>query len=300
MRVVTYYSYKGGVGRTLAAANFAVYLAKRGQRVVLIDFDLDAPGLDCKFEDLVLPDGQLGLLDYILTFQRDNSIPDTLEAFTVQVHAEADAYTGSLTLMPAGNYLSSDYPTDLDELDWRKLFSTERNGVGFFQDLRGRLAEEFDADFIVVDSRSGIGEIAGVCTQQLADEVVMFTSLSRESIKLTKVVAAGIRDSAVAKELGKTVDVKVVIARVPKPDDLPAMKDRWLPEFGVEDDHLFFQFHSHELASEEYLSSRRPKPRRGVDAELHPTLRWAEPGVGRRQHQGRREERVGLCATPAA
>jgi hypothetical protein len=41
MRVITFYSYKGGVGRTLAAANFALYLAKLGQRTVVIDFDLE-------------------------------------------------------------------------------------------------------------------------------------------------------------------------------------------------------------------------------------------------------------------
>ena len=48
---VTFYSYKGGVGRTMALANVAAILAKQGRRVLLIDFDLEAPGLDA-FEDL--------------------------------------------------------------------------------------------------------------------------------------------------------------------------------------------------------------------------------------------------------
>ena len=78
MKTITFFSYKGGVGRTLAAANFAVYLAKFGLKVAIMDFDLDAPGIDSKFGDFTLPKGRLGLIDYILRFQRDGSAPGPL------------------------------------------------------------------------------------------------------------------------------------------------------------------------------------------------------------------------------
>src|SRR5437016_1288362 len=42
---VTFYSFKGGVGRTMALLNAACILAGRGRRVLMIDFDLEAPGL---------------------------------------------------------------------------------------------------------------------------------------------------------------------------------------------------------------------------------------------------------------
>jgi cellulose biosynthesis protein BcsQ len=45
MYVTTFYSYKGGVGRSMALANVGVLLAKAGNRVLLVDFDLEAPGL---------------------------------------------------------------------------------------------------------------------------------------------------------------------------------------------------------------------------------------------------------------
>ena len=41
---VTFYSYKGGVGRTLLAANVAVELSRRG-KTLLWDLDIEAPGL---------------------------------------------------------------------------------------------------------------------------------------------------------------------------------------------------------------------------------------------------------------
>src|SRR5207342_2943237 len=43
--VVTFYSFKGGVGRTMALANLAWILASNGLRVLAVDWDLESPGL---------------------------------------------------------------------------------------------------------------------------------------------------------------------------------------------------------------------------------------------------------------
>jgi MinD-like ATPase involved in chromosome partitioning or flagellar assembly len=50
--ITTFYSYKGGVGRTMALANIAVLLARRGLRVLAVDWDLEAPGLDRYFRQV--------------------------------------------------------------------------------------------------------------------------------------------------------------------------------------------------------------------------------------------------------
>src|ERR1700745_855625 len=47
--IVTFYSWKGGVGRTMALANTAVQLARAGRSVMMVDWDLEAPGLDWYF-----------------------------------------------------------------------------------------------------------------------------------------------------------------------------------------------------------------------------------------------------------
>src|SRR5258708_6648994 len=41
---ITFYSFKGGVGRTTALVNLAFALARRGMRMLLWDLDLEAPG----------------------------------------------------------------------------------------------------------------------------------------------------------------------------------------------------------------------------------------------------------------
>jgi MinD-like ATPase involved in chromosome partitioning or flagellar assembly len=47
--IVTFYSYKGGVGRSMALANVADILCRQGARVLMVDFDLEAPGLEQYF-----------------------------------------------------------------------------------------------------------------------------------------------------------------------------------------------------------------------------------------------------------
>src|ERR1700759_3600989 len=44
-KVVTFYSFKGGTGRTMALANVAWILASNGRKVLVVDWDLDSPGL---------------------------------------------------------------------------------------------------------------------------------------------------------------------------------------------------------------------------------------------------------------
>jgi len=51
MEVITFYSYKGGVGRTLALANIAFYLSKFEFNVCILDFDVEAPGIHHKFSE---------------------------------------------------------------------------------------------------------------------------------------------------------------------------------------------------------------------------------------------------------
>ena len=40
-----FYSYKGGVGRSMALANLGELFHEQGLRTLLVDWDLEAPGL---------------------------------------------------------------------------------------------------------------------------------------------------------------------------------------------------------------------------------------------------------------
>ena len=70
-QIITFYSYKGGTGRSMALANVAWILASQGKRVLAIDWDLEAPGLHRYFHPF-LSDKELtespGLIDYVTEF----------------------------------------------------------------------------------------------------------------------------------------------------------------------------------------------------------------------------------------
>jgi cellulose biosynthesis protein BcsQ len=69
--IFTFYSYKGGVGRSMALASVGDVLARRGLRVLMIDFDLEAPGLE---EYFPVERGEFrsrpGLLDLLLAYKQ--------------------------------------------------------------------------------------------------------------------------------------------------------------------------------------------------------------------------------------
>jgi hypothetical protein len=67
-RILTFYSYKGGTGRSMAVANIAWVLACAGRRVLAIDWDLEAPGLHRYFRPFLLDEevtASEGLMDLV-------------------------------------------------------------------------------------------------------------------------------------------------------------------------------------------------------------------------------------------
>ncbi|HEV3297997.1 MAG TPA: hypothetical protein VG055_00045 [Planctomycetaceae bacterium] len=254
MKTITFFSYKGGVGRTLAAANFAVYLVKLGLCVAIMDFDLDAPGVDSKFPDFMLPRGQRGLIDYILSFQRDGADPGPITDLVCTVPISSPQQTYSLNLIPAGDYLATDYSAKLNELSWSTIFSEQRNGVAFFQVLLDRIRQELRPDVLIIDSRTGFSEIGGLCTQQLADETVILSSLASESVKITRHLAKLIADSEISKTLNKVIDTKIVVTRLPKPQEIDKLKARCCEAFDIHEANLFFLFSCRSLEQEEFVA----------------------------------------------
>ena len=105
-RIVTFYSYKRGVGRSMALANVAWILAANGNRVLAIDWDLQAPSLHRYFRPF-LTETELhetpGLIDTFWTFAAE-CVTATFDALGV---TRRDYNRGRTSLTPPASYTVS-------------------------------------------------------------------------------------------------------------------------------------------------------------------------------------------------
>jgi hypothetical protein len=193
-RISTFYSYKGGTGRTMALANVAWILASKGKRVLAIDWDLEAPGLHRYFAPL-LGDSKLaassGLIDFLLEYWIAATHPSEDEDDPVWFERYADLAALALPVLadfPGGGRLDvvgagrqdGGYAERVTSFDW-KAFYASFGGAGFLDLTFDRLRLEYD--YVLIDSRTGVSDTAGICTVQLPDSLVVFFTLNNQSIE---------------------------------------------------------------------------------------------------------------------
>ncbi len=219
METVAFYSYKGGVGRTLLVANTAQFLAMSGRKVVALDLDLEAPGLHQKLgsrDDLKRAEaGTLrGAVDELLGILGNEPGGRSLQETAIKVPLPDDAKEGFLRVIPAGSAPSHAYWAGLEKLSHILRASSCTGGLPeAVLELRARIREEFKPDFLLIDSRTGITELGGLATSLLADRVVCLTTTAPESVDGTKVVADALR-KAPRLSSQKPVQIDFLITRV--------------------------------------------------------------------------------------
>lgn len=189
--VITFYSYKGGTGRTMALSNVAVLLARQRQAttpVLMIDWDLEAPGLHHYFEH---PQAHKpGVLEFFEAcheqLQRRHqgaaALDDEALAHEVLAAVGWEQYVSrvdeasQLYLMRAGR-LDETFPERLASLEWESLF---HRCPALFRCFAERMARHFR--YVLVDSRTGRTDVAGICTTLLPRKLVLVFTPNRQSL----------------------------------------------------------------------------------------------------------------------
>ncbi len=187
---VTFYSYKGGVGRSMALANVAADLAANGRRVVIVDFDLEAPGLDA-FEEFGLPPGAPGVVEYVSEYLRTDRVPEV--APFVRRAEPTKRLSGNLWVMSAGRK-DQEYNRLRVGINWADLYEN-RQGASFFENFKADIERTFRPDYVFVDSRTGLTDVGGVCTLHLPDLVVLMFSLNEQNLQGIASVARVLKEA---------------------------------------------------------------------------------------------------------
>ena len=199
----------------MALANAACILAGRGRRVLMIDFDLEAPGLTMlALKQLASPEQACpaGLVDLILDVLTDPANSPLADKENPARYAEEYVCSlnipehlirmegGKLDLMPCGR-LDAGYEERLYSIDFAELYA-EGIGQPLFKHFRNLVRDSKLYDYILIDSRTGFSDEGGISTRDLADHIFVLTGLNRQNIDgtvrfLTRLKASGWKEGEV-------------------------------------------------------------------------------------------------------
>jgi MinD-like ATPase involved in chromosome partitioning or flagellar assembly len=212
VRTISFYSYKGGTGRTLLVANLAVYAARLGQTVAMVDLDLEAPGLAYKF--LPSPPSKPGVVEWLSRDPRPH-IADMAHQLPVPHPFNPG---GNLWLIGAWPPPSMSYLREVRALQSTAFADDSTRAVTGMLELRDAIADHFAPDLLLLDARTGISNTNAITTRVLADEVVALTLNTAEQLEGTRAV---LRSLAPLKKPGRSTQplgLHAVISRITDPE----------------------------------------------------------------------------------
>jgi len=215
--VVTFYSFKGGVGRSTALAFVGNILATRGQRVLMMDFDIEAPSLSFMSSSGSSRTARYGVLDYL---HQHSLTPNQKRLPIVECICQIDMPTrGELYLMPAGEYAAG-YMHRLADLDIRLFY---RRKVNPMHQLLDDIKAYLDPDIILIDARTGFTDIGAVALFDKADlGIICFSPTEQSFAGLQWVVEAASKQ----RRYRGFPDLRFLLT--PMPPVAQSLQDLWL------------------------------------------------------------------------
>jgi len=258
--IAVFYSFRGGVGRTMALQAAAQRLAAKRRSVLMVDADLEAPGLTIALldsEDRQKKEGFVNVCVRMLQDIRrwnaaDSSVPkgwckeitryiedrichleappQSGEDFLERIREEMadvnlDVPSGHLALLPVGQVFAG-YANFLQEMrlneafleridEGHRLAEYGRTVGGVFADFLRKALLEVPTpqgkpyDYILLDSRTGLADVAGLCLRWLSEWIVIFTGVNAQNVDGTLFVI----ENHLAEKRGK---IEIVLTPLPE------------------------------------------------------------------------------------
>lgn len=208
--VVTFYSLRGGVGRSTALAHTARILASRRKKVVCVDMDLEAPALPVLLGCDHMIESDQGVVDLLMGLDQ-GAKPD----FASHILPVPDA--DGLFVVPAGR-VSADYARKLRFLNPSAWYREHANPLRMMVDgLKESLP--FRPDAILLDARTGITDLSGPLLFDLADIAVVAFFPHPQAKSGTELLARSLMRTCTRREFvdGRRVvpDVRFLVSPIP-------------------------------------------------------------------------------------
>lgn len=177
--ITTFFSFKGGVGRTTALAACAWQLASEGAKVVVIDLDLEAPGAGA----LLGAQTERGIVDVLVDRLATNHV-DLTDSYAPAAALGAEA--GNVHVFPAGA-LNENYIEKLARLDYTQVTSNvaaDRSQVEeALRDVLRKINAVLSPTHIFLDARSGLHDLSAMSLLRLAHVDVLLARVSEQSFQ---------------------------------------------------------------------------------------------------------------------
>ena len=174
---VVFFSIKGGVGRSTTMAATAWALAQNGERVMVLDLDLESPGLS----SYLLPEERrpkYGVTDWLVEDLVDNgdSLLNDMFALSELSH------DGAIYVVPAHGKIPGEYVPKLGRVWMPKVCQggTRTSWAGRLGQLLSALEARLQPDIILIDSRAGIDEISSACVTDLGAKKILLFAIDSE------------------------------------------------------------------------------------------------------------------------
>ncbi len=178
--VVAFHSFKGGVGRTTHALAFGQLLVEEKKRVLIVDGDLEAPGISWMLENR-LPNPPISFADFLALAHGDPS-PNFEEAVPLVSDRLKSALIDGIYFLPA---FRSTAGFNSLEIKPEHLIQSDKNGF-LLTELLASLGKALGVDVVLIDLRSGLSELATGLILDPRVYRVFVTTLSEQSLEGTK------------------------------------------------------------------------------------------------------------------
>lgn len=218
---IAFSTLKGGVGRSTALVVAAADLARRNRNVLVVDLDLEAPGLG----DMILSDDRLpdfGVVDFLVENGLGGIADGLLRSF-VGTSGLTTAGGGRVDVVPALGRRSRAFPENvLPKLSRAMLEDiTDRGSISVGEQISsmiGRLSRSSSYDVVLIDSRAGLSELAAPAVIGLGATVLLFGTAQKQTVEGYRSLFAALqllaqRDRALGRDPEWRMSLRPVYAK---------------------------------------------------------------------------------------